>query len=208
MRRILIMAASVLLVLAGSDVGSAGSQPSPQAVPIPPKLTIVSTVVKKPDRHVVKHVRFVPWAQPSRGQVDTIVAVESALWGAPASRLHHRIACESTYQWWVSNGQYVGLGQFGSNAFGRGMGSIKSRRVRLVRTHYSIRRALVTRRYSDGSVRRWRGKHYRVRSDRVQVGTIPKHPPRTHGWAQVRIMAQAIVGRSAVSNAEWDPQCR
>lgn len=173
--------------------------------PEPPKPPIVSTTVDPPDNRAYG-VRFRPWARPSVPQVHRMIAVEAARWGAPKWRLSCRVRGESTYRWWKRNGQYAGLGQFALSTFNRGVRTMP-RGVRFEERSTALRRELVTRRYSDGSVRRWRGRLHRVKVRRVYVGKIPKRPDRLHGWAHVRIMAQAMVGRSAVGDGEWEVRC-
>jgi hypothetical protein len=41
----------------------------------------------------------------------------------------------------------------------------------------------------------------------VLKGKIPRHPERTHGWAQVRLMARAIVGLGGVKDSKWEVRC-
>lgn len=171
------------------------------AVPTP---TVVARQYVRPKRARILSTRFEPWSRPSPAQVRTIIAVEAARAGVQASALARRISCESGFRWWASNGQYDGLGQFASETFYRGMTSIGTRRVRLVTRRARVKRVRRVDTLSDGTVRAtWRWP-VQQRVVHVYRGTIPKTPPKTHGWAQVRIMAQALAGRSAVSNSEWD----
>jgi hypothetical protein len=114
-----------------------------------------------------------------------------------------RIACESGFRWAAGNGPYRGLLQFHASTFYRGMSSIRDRRVRLVRQRVRTVRATRVVRYSDGTVKRRRGRRVKQRVIHVYEGRIPRRPEMTHTWAQVRIGAQAISGRSAVRSGEW-----
>lgn len=160
------------------------------------------------DRHVERTRHWRPWSQPTPSQIHRIIEMEAARWGAPASRLRCRINGESGFRWYASNGQYQGLGQFGAETFSRGMQSIGSRRVGYDRTTTARRWQSRVRAYSDGSTRmerKWRKvdvtytTHYR--------GVLPANPPRTHGYAQVRIMARAMVGLGNVNDSEWEVRC-
>jgi hypothetical protein len=57
--------------------------------------------------------------------------------------------------------------------------------------------------YSNGRIVRQRGRRHRQRVVHVYSGKLPRRPALTHGWAQLRIGAQAIRGVSAVSSSEW-----
>lgn len=156
-----------------------------------------------PDRYKRRTYRFVPWSKPTYRQVHKIIRWESARWGNSASHLASRIACESGFRWWASNGQYNGLGQFHSNTMARGLSTmprgVKVKWSRIVRRH-----TFKVVRYSNNTVKRRKSYTIRVRRTRILKGRI--RPSYLHGWAQVRIMAQAMVGRSAVNDSEWE--CR
>jgi hypothetical protein len=151
---------------------------------------------------------FVPWSEAAPSQIQTIINVEASRWGASAARLACRIHGESTDEWQASNGQYVGVGQFAPSTFTRGMSSIHSRSVRWVEDTYAWR-WIQRVKYLGGFVKAHDYHYKRVRVKRVIVhlGMIPKDPPVTHTWAQIRIMAQAMVGISAVSDTEWQVRC-
>lgn len=159
----------------------------------------------KPDQYKRSVVRFVPDSQPSPARVRQIADIEAAKWGVSSSRLKRRINCESTFRWYASNGgKYLGLLQFAPNTFYRGFGSIKTRKVRYKRSRIVYRHTIKVAHLSDGT-RRYNRRGYKVpvRRTRIYVGWLPKRVPVTHGWAQIRIGAQAMAGRSAVSSGEW-----
>jgi hypothetical protein len=132
-----------------------------------------------------------------------MIRIEARRWGISASRLSRRVACESNFRWSAGNGQYQGLLQFGWNAFSRGMRSIRTRRVKFSTSRTRVVRGRVVERYADGRIVRKRGRRVRQRVVTVYTGTIPRRPPITHGWAQIRIGAQAIRGIASVSSSEW-----
>ncbi len=155
-------------------------------------------------RHKTYRKKFTPYAEPNYNQVKRIISIESARWGASQSHLDSRIACESTYKWYASNGSYLGLGQFHPSTFSRGMSSIGNRKVKIIIKKIKHKPIVIYRRWSDGELTKKYGKMKRVKRITIYRGRIPKYPSVYHGWAQVRIMAQAIVGRSAVNNSEWE----
>lgn len=193
----LIASVAILISTANSAEGEAQSEPAST------KPIAVASSTKRPDHYKRRTVRFQPWARPSGQQVHRIIAIEARRWKIPAYRLHSRISCESGYRWWAGNGQYVGLGQFAASTFYRGMSSIRTRKVVIKRSRVVRRPTVVITRWSDGRTTRKRGRSVKVRRTRIYKGYIPRSPSVTHGWAQVRIMAQAIRGISAVSNGEW-----
>lgn len=160
------------------------------------------------DRHVEKVRRWRPWSRPTPSQIHRIVAMEADRWNAPEGRLRCRIRGESGFRWYISNGRYQGLGQFGWDAFSRGMRSIGTRRVGFDRTRVVRRWQARRMYYSDGSsVLQERWRRVRVRYTTHYRGAIPADPPITHGYAQVRIMARAMVGLGSVSDSEWEVRC-
>lgn len=208
--RVLLPAALASLALgaAGTLADSGPQQPSNDAqaslTPAPaPKPTVVYTRYIRPARVLHLKTHFTPWSEPTVAQVHQIIDIESARAHISSIGLTNRIRCESGFSWSVPNGKYVGLGQFANETFYRGMGSIGSRIVRYVSTRWRALRVVRIQRYSDGTIEhkpRWR---VRQRIIHIHIGVIPRYPPRTHGWAQVRIMSEAIANRSAVHNSEW-----
>ncbi len=154
-------------------------------------------------RHQVYRKKFSPYAEPNYNQIQRIISIESSKWGASRSHLDSRIACESTYKWYAQNGPYLGLGQFHPGTFSRGMSTIRTRRVKMKITKIKYKPVVTYRRWSRGELTKKYGKMKRVRRVTIYRGRIPKYPSVFHGWAQVRIMAQAIVGQSAVNDSEW-----
>lgn len=175
---------------------AAGSQPTAQA-------SVVRVDRKIPPQRKVIHRKFRPWAKPSASQARAIIRAEAKRWKIPASALSRRVACESRFHWWAQNGQYQGLLQFAYSTFARGMRTIRSRQVRLVRS--KVRRVHETRviHYSDGTKKERRGRARRQRLVVIYTGRLPRNPAHSHGWSQLRIGAQAIRGISAVHSSEW-----
>lgn len=168
---------------------------------------IVSQHVVYPKRQRIVVKKFVPWEHPTVSQVHRIIGEEARIWGNSASRMANRIACESSFHWWESYAGHLGLGQFLGETWARGVSTLGDRRVRIVDRKRVSRRARLVRLYADGSrsvkvLRRRRAVKLIV----IRKGRLPDHPSIWHGWAQVRVMSQAMVGRSAVGDSEW--QCR
>jgi hypothetical protein len=135
--------------------------------------------------------------------VQWIINSEARRWGISAAALSNRVACESHYRWWATNGQYEGVLQFGANAFYRGLSTIRTYKVRLVRTKSRrVHDAQITK-YSDGRTVSKRTTPRRQRVIIIYTGHIPHHPSMANAWAQIRIGAQAIRGISAVHSSEW-----
>lgn len=211
MRRSLVVLPA--LAIAGATplllpTGGEGESPPASTVPatIAPKPTVVARKVYR-RRHVVSRDRFVPDARPGPRRVRRIVAHEAVLWGASAARLNCRINGESGHAWNASNGQYAGLGQFAASTFYRGLASIGTRKVRTITTRVRRPRSVVKTLYSNGRLVRTRGARYRQVRKRVSTGWIPAGADRLHGWAQVRIMARAMVGLGNVNDSEWEVRC-
>src|SRR5436190_17771952 len=127
-----LVAVAVSLALAivpraQADVAKASSSPTATA-------SVVKVENWKAPRKKVVHRRFRPWAHPTPGQVREIIRNEARRWHVSAASLSRRVACESRYHWWATNGQYSGVLQFSAGAFHRGMSTIKSRKIKMVRT--------------------------------------------------------------------------
>jgi hypothetical protein len=157
---------------------------------------------KAPAKKVV-HRRFRLWARPTAGQVLEIIRNEARRWGVSAAALARRVNCESHYHWWATNGQYSGVLQFASGTFYRGMSTIKSRKVKIVRT--KVRRVHDRRvvHMSDGRTIHRRTTPRRQRLTVVYRARIPRSPAVSNTFAQIRIGAQALRGISAVHSSEW-----
>ena len=165
--------------------------------------TVVKTSRVAPPRSKVVRKRFSPWAKPSPRRVRQIIRWEAKRWGISPSRLARRVGCESGFRWHADSGTYKGLLQFAPSTFSRGMRSIKSRGVKIKRVRKRKVSEVHVARYSDGRVVRTKGRKRVQRVTVVYKGQFPRNPSVTHGWAQLRIGAQAIAGRSAVSSGEW-----
>src|SRR3954452_6966253 len=158
---------------------------------------------KKAPRKKVVHRKFLPWAHPTPGQVREIIDNEARRWGISAASLSRRVSCESRYRWWASNGQYVGVLQMGANAFYRGVDTLHSHRVKLVRSKSRrVHDARITH-SSDGRKVSRRTTPRRQRLFVVYTGRLPRRPSMSNAYVQLRIGAQALRGISAVHSSEW-----
>src|SRR4051812_46163468 len=164
---------------------------------------VVRVENKKAPRKKVVHRKFRPWAHPTPRQVHEIINNEARRWGISAAGLSRRVGCESRYRWWATNGQYVGVLQMGANAFYRGLSTIRSHHVKMVRSQSRrVHDARVTH-FSDGRKERRRTTPRRQRLIVVYTGRIPRSPAMNNTFAQIRIGAQALRGISAVHSSEW-----
>ncbi len=164
-------------------------------------VTGVDTV--RPDPHKVVRKTFTPWARPNPRKVRLIIRLEAHRWNISPSSLSRRVACESHYKWYAGNGSYQGLLQFAPGTFHRGLSSIRSRQVKVVRARERMVPVQKVVHYSDGSVERKPGIERRQKVVTVYHGTLPRNPAVTHAWTQLRIGSQAIRGLSAVGSSEW-----
>jgi hypothetical protein len=173
----------------------------------PSSPTATASVVKvenrKAPRNKVVHRKFRPWAHPTPGQVREIISSEARRWRVPAASLSRRVACESRYHWWATNGQYVGVLQMGANAFYRGLSTIRSYKFRIVHTKTRVAHDARVTHYSDGRVTRRKTTPRRQRVRIVLSGRISRRPSMANAFAQIRIGAQALRGISAVHSSEW-----
>lgn len=191
-----VAATAVVLVPA-----TAGSQDAP---PAPPTPTVVKTERIGPQRILVLRSTFHPAAYPPPRTVRWIIDYEAARVGASSAHLRSRVACESGFSWWATNGQFVGVGQFAYETFYRGVRSLDTRVVAIRVKRWVAKRVTLLDTYSDGSTKQrpggWKVRQLVVHHYR---GKIPRTPPQRHTWAQIRIMSLAMVGRSAVRDSEW-----
>src|SRR4051812_27972362 len=147
--------------------------------------SVVRVENKEAPRKKVVHSKFRPWAHPTPGQVREIIRNEARRWHVSAASLSRRVACESRYHWWATNGQYSGVLQFSAGAFYRGMSSIKSHKIKLVRTKSRrVHDARVTH-YSDGRKVRRRTTPRRQHVVVVLTGRLPRHPSVSNAFAQI-----------------------
>jgi hypothetical protein len=192
----LLLAVVIPLAFAAAPRAVADDQPTATA-------SVVKVENWKAPRKKVVHRKFRPWAHPTAGQVREIIRSEARRWGIPAASLSRRVACESRYRWYATNGQYSGVLQFSANAFYRGMHTIKSRQIKLVRTKSRrVHDRLITH-YSDGRKISRRTTPRRQRVVVVLKARLPRSPAISNTFAQIRIGAQAIRGISAVHSSEW-----
>lgn len=201
---IAVLTAALIAVVVPMALGVAPRAFADEAAVAPTATaSIVKVEQRKAPRKKVVRRHFRPWAHPTPGQVREIVRNEARRWGVSVAALSRRIACESHYRWWASNGQYQGVLQFSAGTFYRGLGTIRSHKVRIVRS--TVRRvhdARITH-YSDGRKIKQRTTPRRQRLIVVYKGRIPRHPAVSNTFAQIRIGAQALRGISAVHSSEW-----
>jgi hypothetical protein len=190
---------------AASPLALAVAQATADDKPAQPAATasVVRVDQVRAPRRVVVHRKLRPWRHPSPRQVQRAIRSEARRWHIPAGALSTRVACESHYHWWASNGQFVGVLQFGPNAFYRGLHTIRDHRIRLVVTRRRTVHDARVFHYSDGRVARKRGRPHRQTVMYVYNGRLSRHPSITDTWTQLRIGAQAIRGISAVHSSEW-----
>ena len=192
--------------LASAPGATGGDTPTTSPAP-PPAPTATAAIVKVEDKRAprkkVVHREFRLWSHPTPAQVREIIQNEARRWRVPAASLSRRVACESGYHWWASNGQYSGVLQFSANAFHRGMSTIRSREIKIVRSKSRrVHDARITH-YSDGAAVSRRTTPRRQRVIVVLKGRLPRTPAITNAFAQIRIGAQALRGISAVHSSEW-----
>lgn len=195
-RRLGVVAA--LFVVAALAVPAFAQNPAP-APPAP--VTVVKTVKIKPKNARVR-VKFTPAAAPSIAQVHRIIGLESRRWGVSSEALRRRVRCESTFNYAEVYTGHYGLLQFLPETWGRGV-STMTRPVGFTRSRVVKRRSWRVTRFSDGHRTVKRGPMVKVRRTWVYHGMLPRNPGIFHGWAQLRIGAQAMAGRSAVGDGEW-----
>jgi hypothetical protein len=165
--------------------------------------SVVKVENRKAARTKVVHRKFRPWSKPSAGQVREIIRNEARRWRVSAAGLQRRVACESHYQWWASNGQYQGVLQFSPGTFYRGLSTIRTHKVKILRSKSRrVHDARVTH-YSDGRKVSRRTTPRRQRLVVVYTGRLPRRPSMVNAFAQIRIGAQALRGISAVHSSEW-----
>ena len=169
--------------------------------------TATASVVKvenwKAPRKKVVHRKFRPWAHPTPGQVREIIRNEARRWHVPAASLSRRVACESRYHWYATNGQYSGVLQFAAGTFYRGLSTIKSHKIKIVRSKSRRVHDARIMHFSDGRMVRRRTTPRRQHVTVVLTARLPRHPSVNNTFAQVRIGAQALRGISAVHSSEW-----
>lgn len=201
MRKALV-ALTLLVALAAAAGTQAQENTSPQEPATMPAKTRTGKQVHRP-RKVVTRVR--KWALPATpppSYVRTVIIPhEAALWGVSASWLSSRVACESTYRWNARNGQYMGVLQFGWNAWGRAWATMP-KRVEKRSSRSRLRRSKVVLLYSDGSRKVVRGRLHRQLVITKHRGRLTQNTPY-HAWAAVRGGARAMAGLGGVRNSEW-----
>lgn len=203
------LAAVAAILPAAAPSSPPAPAPAPPVTAQPtalPAHTLVKTERIYPRRVMVLRSRFHPPATPPPSEVPQIIDREAARVGASAAHLRARVACESHFQWWARNGQYGGVGQFAYSTFARGIASLDTRVVTFTKTRRRTRHVQLVDVYADGTTRHrigWKVGQLVVHHFR---GVLPRNPPREHAWAQIRVMALAMVGRSAVHDGEWS--CR
>jgi hypothetical protein len=178
------------------------TQETVSAAAVAPRTRVSSRVVR-PRRVLRLRSRFTPTARPSVAQVFWIARLEAERYGVSAAGLLNRIRCESTYRWYESYTGHLGLLQFLPETWARGVSSMGSRRVSYVKKRTRRKAVFRVSRWSDGSRDRVRTGIVSQRVVHQFIGALPRNPSIWHGWAQIRVGAQAMAGRSAVSSSEW-----
>jgi hypothetical protein len=198
--KLTIALTALVAVVVPAAIAFAADNPAPAPTA---QASVVKVENRKAKRTKVVHRKFTPWAHPTPARVREIIRNEAARWGVSAAGLSNRVYCESKYHWWATNGQYVGVLQMGANAFYRGVGSIRSRKVTFVR--WKTRRVNDRRitHYSDGRTKTRKTTPRRQRVKLVFHGRLPRRPSMSNAYVQVRIGAQALRGISAVRSSEW-----
>lgn len=195
--RYVLVAVAIAATLGSTAALADDAQPPAQ------QATIVEKIVKRPARVVRRFERFHVPSRPTPDEVRRIIGYEAAKWGVSVAALSRRVACESRYLWWASNGRYQGVLQFGPDAFYRGLASIRTRRVKVTEVRMRRMHSRVYRTWSDGHTTRSKGRTVRQRVITTRMAMLPRHPSITDAWIQIRIGAQALRGISAVRSSEW-----
>lgn len=202
MRRMIVVLALVIGAMSFTTVVFAEDAPPPPTQP-PTQPTVVKLVVKRPPKLVHRRAHLHLPVRPSTAEVIHAINREAVMWGVPAASLSRRVACESRYHWWATNGQYVGVLQMGANAFYRGLSTIRTRKVTEVAVRTRRMHSRVYRHWSSGRVTRSRGRVVRQRVVLTKRTMLPRHPTMSNVDTQLRIGAQALRGISGVRSSEW-----
>lgn len=161
-----------------------------------PARVAVGTKVTRPVERRSRTIRgWRPWSQPTYEQVVLIANHEAGLWGV---NVMNRILCESGGRWDASNGQYLGLLQYGPIWYSMWPGT--PRRVDFTQVRRPRKPVLRWTRWSDG---RWTSKVIRkVRVTRKvrRVGRLPRNPSQLHGWAAIRNGTRAASGHGPTTS--------
>lgn len=167
--------------------------------PQPAKPHIVKEKWHKPPKQVKKTIKFTPWAKPTVSQVFKIMAWEQERWGGPS--LVNRIRCESTFRWYESYGQYMGLLQYGPPAWAAAWPHTP-RKVVLVNKVVKKKPIVRFRKWSH--LNNWIRKetnHIKQKVWIVKKGRLPKNATPYHGWAAIRAGQRAVSGHGP--NTSW-----
>lgn len=199
---VIVATTTYLVVLSPGSAQEEPTQTTETTESAPQKPHVVKKYRLYPKHYRKQHLQFEPWSWPSSAQVGIIIKEESKRWGASEGYLRSIVWCESRFYPGAVNGQYRGLGQYAYSTFTRGV-STMPHGVKMKVTRLPWRHTIIVKVWSDGKIQRIKGYKVHVRRTRIFHGKIPTYPIWTHGWAQVRIMAQAMVGKSAVNLSEW-----
>lgn len=181
MRLRLVALAALVVALSGVAASSASAQRH-----------VVRTVIERPPDRTVRHRHFTPTAEPSFSEVYKIEALEQARWGGPS--LANRIYCESTNQWWVTNGPYRGLAQIGS-WWESTAWPVTPRGVSLPpKVRYVKKWVRRVRHYSDGTKVIHRAWPVKVKIVIKRHGRLPADATPFNGWAAIRVAQRAVSG--------------
>lgn len=150
----------------------------------------VESKVTRPLRNRTTRVKgWEPWAQPTLAQVYLIAQHEAELWGV---NIIGRILCESGGSWSATNGQYLGLLQYGPIWYSMWPGT--PRRVKFTQVKKVKKPVVRHTLWSDGDwTQRVIGKRLVTRKV-IRIGMLPRSPSQFHGWAAIRNGTRAAAG--------------
>lgn len=155
----------------------------------PERVAVETRVVEPVAKRTVRVKGWKPWARPSYRQVVLIANHEAGLWGV---NVMNRILCESGGRWNASNGQYLGLLQYGPIWYSMWPGT--PRRVKFTQVNRPKKPVYRHTLWSDGERTRRVVKRVRVYRKVIRKGMLPKNPSQLHGWAAIRNGTRAASG--------------
>jgi len=186
--RILAAILLVLLLATGAYSGSSqAAKVSPNLLPAKP----TKVTYHHPPKSVVHKVRFQPWAEPTRQQIDLIMSHEQEIWGGIS--LYDRINCESRFDVYATNGQYRGLLQIGS--WWESVYPYDTpRQVSLKETRLVKKPVIKLTTFSDQHVEREIVRRKNLKVIIIRKGALPVDADPYHAWAAIRVGQRAISG--------------
>jgi hypothetical protein len=155
----------------------------------PSKVRVESKVTRPIQSRTVRIRGWKPWATPTLAQVYLIAEHEAKLWGV---NIIGRILCESGGSWSASNGQYLGLLQYGPIWYSMWPGT--PRRVKFTQVKKPKRPVVRHTLWSDGKWTHTTIGKRRVTRKVIRIGMLPRNPSQLHGWAAIRNGTRAAAG--------------